>query len=97
MPVARHHGERRAGRAWRAGPVAVAVPEARGARGHLQAHVGDVEPRDRRGAVEQPGGELGIVGVDVDLERVAVADHEHRVADRLELRDPRRRVEVVAR
>ena len=50
----------------------------------LLAHVGDVEVRDRAGAGEQRGGALGVVGVDVDLERRRVADDEHRVADLLE-------------
>ena len=54
-------------------------------------HVGDVEARDLADAVEERGRALRLVGVDVDLERVRVADDEHRVAEPLEPRDPRRR------
>ena len=42
---------------------------------------------------EQPRRALGLVGVDVDLERALVADDQHGVADRLERVDPRRRVQ----
>ena len=63
----------------------------------LLVHVGDVEPRDRADAVEEAGRPLGLVGVDVDLERVRVADHEHGVAEALEPRDPRPGLEVLAR
>ena len=54
----------------------------------LLVHVGDVEARDRAGAGEEGGRALGLVGVDVDLERALVADDEHGVADRLERGDP---------
>ena len=47
-------------------------------------HVGDVEPRDLAGAGEDRHRLLGVVGVDVDLERVRVADDEDGVAERLE-------------
>ena len=43
------------------------------------------------------GGALGLVGVDVDLQRVRVADDEHGVADALQARDPRAGFEVLAR
>jgi hypothetical protein len=67
-----------------------------GALGDLRVHVGDVEVRDGPDLGEQPGGGLGIVGVDVDLQRVPVAHDEDRVADRLQRGAPRVRVEVVA-
>ena len=62
----------------------------------LLVHVGDVEPRDLADAVEERGGALGLVGVDVDLQRVRVADDEHAVAEALEPRDPRRRLQPLA-
>ncbi len=51
-------------------------------------HVGDVEALDRAGTVEDRHRALGIVGVDVDAQRVRIADDQHRVADVLEQRDP---------
>ena len=51
----------------------------------LLAHVGDVEVRDDADLGEQRRGRIGVVGVDVDLERGRVTDHEHRVADPLQL------------
>ena len=70
------------------------LADALGALGDLLVHVGDVEARDDTDAVEQAGGALGLVGVDVDLERVGVADDEHGVAEALEPRDPRPRPPV---
>ena len=72
----------------RDGPDRAAAAEPRRALGHLLAHVGDIEPRhlaadgseDRHRAV-------GIVGVDVDLQRRLVADDQHGVADLLESGD----------
>ena len=53
----------------------------------LLAHVGDVEVGDDAGVGEQRGGRVGVVGVDVDLERGLVADDEHRVAELLQRGD----------
>ena len=74
-----------------------ALLDAQGALLDLLVHVGDVEPRDRADAVEQARGALGLVGVDVDLERVGVADHEHAVAEALQPGDPRPGLEVLRR
>ena len=49
-------------------------------------HVGDVEMGDLAGAGEHGGRLLGLVGVDVHLQRGRVADDEHRVAERLQRR-----------
>ena len=57
------------------------LADALGALLDLLVHVGDVEAGDRADAVEQRGRPLGLVGVDVDLQRVRVADDEHGVAD----------------
>ena len=57
------------------------------ALGDLGAHVGDVEVGDLAGAGEHGGGALGLVGVDVHLQRGRVADDEHRVAERLQRRE----------
>ncbi len=66
------------------------------ALGHLGAHVRHVEPRDLADAVEQRRRALGLVGVEVDLQRALVADHEHRVAERFELLDVARGAEARA-
>ena len=68
----------------------MSLADAGGALLDLLVHVGDVEPGDLADAVEQRGRALGLVGVDVDLQRRRVADHEHGVADPLEPREPRR-------
>ena len=54
------------------------------ALGDLLAHVGDVEVGDLPGALEERHRGLGLVGVDVDLERRLVADDQDRVADPLQ-------------
>ena len=46
----------------------------------------DVEVGDLAGALEEGDGGLGLVGVDVDLQRRLVADDEDRVADPLQPR-----------
>ena len=56
------------------------------ALGDLLAHVGDVEVGHLAGALEEGDRGLGLVGVDVDLERHLVADDQHRVAEPLEPR-----------
>ena len=66
-----------------------------GALGDLLLHVGDVEARHGAGLGHQRGRRLRVVGVEVDLERRAVADHEHGVAERLELSTQLRGVEVL--
>ena len=73
------------------------LADALGALLDLLVHVGDVEARDRADAVEEVGRALRLVGVDVDLQRVGVADHEHGVAEALEARDPRAGLEILAR
>ena len=60
--------------------------EARLALGDLLAHVGDVEVGDLADALEEGDRGLGLVGVDVDLQRRLVADDEDRVAEPLEPR-----------
>ena len=77
---------------------AAAEPPVR-ALGDLLVHVGDVEPRDLAGAVEERRRPLGLVGVDVDLQRPCVADDEDRVAERLERVDdePASRAPVAGR
>ena len=62
------------------------LAHAGGALLDLLVHVGDVEPRDLADVVEQAGRALGLVGVDVDLQRGGVADDEHGVAESLEPR-----------
>jgi hypothetical protein len=62
----------------------------------LGAHVGDVEARDLAGVVEDLRRLLGLVGVDVDLQRRVVADDEDRVADLLQPRHERPGLEVLA-
>ena len=52
--------------------------------GHLLAHVRHVEVGDLAGVLEEGDGRLRLVGVDVDLERHLVADHQHRVAQPLQ-------------
>ena len=47
----------------------------------LQAHVGDVEARDLAVVGEHGRRELGLVGVQMHLQRARVADHQHRVAE----------------
>ncbi len=81
MPLAVDHRQRAADglRRWRA--------EALVARLDLLAHVGDVEVGDDARVGEQRRRGVGIVGVDVDLERRLVADDQHRVAEPLELGD----------
>ena len=86
-------GERR--RTGAAGAAGLGV-EAGGALGDLGAHVGDVEVRDRARAREDGDRALGVVGVDVDLQRRAVADDEDPVADRLERADEGLRLEAAA-
>ena len=66
-------------------PAAVAVGGQAGvALGDLRAHVGDVEARHLADAGEDRDRRLGIVGVDVDLQRRAIADDEDGVAQRLQ-------------
>jgi hypothetical protein len=48
-------------------------------------HVGDVQPRDLARTVEDQRRLLGVVGVDVDLQRRVVTDDQDRVADHLQL------------
>ena len=67
----------------REGPRPPAV-EPRPPLGDLLAHVGDVEVGDLAGPLEEGHRGLGLVGVDVDLERRLVADDEDRVAEALE-------------
>ena len=47
------------------------LAQARVALGDLQAHVGDVEVRDLAGVGEHGGRALGLVGVQVDLQRAS--------------------------
>ena len=54
--------------------------------GDLLAHVGDVEVGHLAGVLEEGDRGLGVVGVDVDLQRHLVADDEHRVAEALQPR-----------
>ena len=56
------------------------------ALGDLLAHVGDVEVGHLAGVLEEGDRGLGVVGVDVDLERRLVADDQHRVAEPLQPR-----------
>ena len=99
----RRHARPRADReraAARTNPPTRAVPVCRQALRallDLGMHVRDVQARDLAGGGEDRGRPLGLVGVDVDLERRCVADHEHAVADLLQRADERVRVEVVAR
>ena len=62
----------------------------------LLVHVRDLDPLDR--PESRAGGErrAGVVRVDVDLQRARVADDEQRVAELLQLRLERVRVEAVA-
>ena len=53
--------------------------------GYLFAHVGDVEVGYFSGAIENRHRRFGVVGVDMDLEGRFVADHEHRVAQFLQI------------
>ena len=73
-----------------------AAPEPRALVGDLLVHVGDVLARDLAGVGEQGLGGLGVVGVDVDLQRGGVADHQDGVPERLEPIDERVAVEVLA-
>ena len=66
------------------------------ALGDLRVHVGDVEARHLARAGEHADRRLRIVGVDVDLQRRAIADDEHRVAELLQRADVVARVEVGA-
>ena len=66
------------------------------ALGDLDAHVGHVEMGDDAVVGEHRGGGVGIVGVDVDLERGRVADDEHRVAEPLERGDEGALLELLA-
>ena len=43
----------------------------------LLVHVGDVEAGDLADAVEERGRALGLVGMDVNLQRGRIADNEH--------------------
>ena len=70
--------------------------QALAALGDLLGHVRDVEVRDLADLGEQRGHPLRLVGVQMDLQRVAVADDEHRVAEPLERVVPARRIEVLA-
>ena len=54
------------------------------ARADLGVHVGDVDVRDLAGAGDGRDRLLGLVGVNVDLQRAGVADDEQRVAERVE-------------
>ena len=72
------------------------LPEARLARGYLLAHVRDVQSLDVPGLLEHGDRDLGLVGVDVDLERRLVSDHEHRVPQLLEPGDERARLQALA-
>ena len=67
------HAGARAGRVAVGGQAGVAL-------GDLRAHVGHVEVRHLAGAGEDRDRRLGVVGVDVDLQRRAIADDEHGVA-----------------
>ena len=83
-------------------PTTATTPVRAGARralagGDLLAHVGDVEPLHVAGVLEHGDGHLGLVGVDVDLQRRLVADDQHRVAELLEPRDEGARVEALRR
>ena len=82
-PLPRHHGD----------DPGVRRRQAAFAGGDLLAHVGDVEPLHVSGVLEHGDGHLGLVGVDVDLQRGRVADDQHRVADLLEPPDEGARVE----
>ncbi len=57
-----------------------------GPRRDLGVHVRDVEVRDLAGACQDRDRLLGLVGVDMDLQRAGVADDQHRVAERRERR-----------
>ena len=67
------------------------------ALGDLRAHVGHVQARDLAGAGEDRDRRLRVVGVDVDLQRVRVADDEHRVAELLQRADSGAGVELARR
>ena len=73
-----------------------AAGEPRGALGDLLAHVGDVEVADVADPFEQRHRRLGLVGMDVDLERGLVADDQYRVAEGLEVGDVGAAVEAGA-
>ncbi len=73
------------------------VLEALVALGDLQAHVGDVKPRDLARVGEHGGGELRSIGVQVHLQRGFVAHHEHRVPELLERSDEAARGQAAAR
>ena len=60
----------------------------------LLAHVSHVEPLHVAGLLEHGDRHLRLVGVDMDLQRRLVADHEDGVADLLEPRDERPGVEA---
>jgi hypothetical protein len=62
----------------------------------LLGHVRHVEVRDLAGTGEQGGRALGLVGVEVDLDGVAVADDQHGVAEPLQRLVPRARVQPLA-
>ncbi len=66
------------------------------ALGHLLAHVGDVEVRHLASPLEERHRRLGLVGVDMDLERRLVADDEDRVAQLLQPREELARGEAAA-
>ncbi len=64
---------------------------------HLLVHVGHVEMGDHAGIGEQRRGGVGIVGVDVDLQRRRVADDEHGVSKLLQLVDEPALLEIACR
>ena len=63
---------------------------------HLRAHVVYVEVGDGAVRVEQRRGGVGIVGVDVHLERGLIADDQHGVAEPLECRDEAPLLQIAA-
>src|SRR5204862_4893300 len=72
-------------------------PQARLAGRDLLAHVRHVQALDVARLLEGGDGDLRLVGVYVDLQRCLVADHEHGVADLLQSRYERARIESRAR
>ena len=75
-PLARGHGD----------DSGEALRQAFAAGLDLLAHVRDVESLHPAVGLEDGHGDVGVVGVHVDLERLLVADDEHGVSDLLEPR-----------
>ena len=69
------------------GRAAVGPGEALVAALDLVVHVGDIEVRDDASPGEQGRRRVRVIGMDVNLERRRVPDHQHRVAELLELLD----------